>query len=686
MFISTSKPRVITSLILTASLFAFLILLKDEFLDDEVKSGTLLFVLCFVCSLLIGTLTAIKFNFKPKIQNTVHTVILFLLPVVSMTMVECLNYCFIYDFYWVDFFTSYVLYILFYGLIFAFTGSYKLSVLIINPIFFIFGLANYYIYTFKGSPFVPMDFMSISTAKDVASSYDFSFTYQIAISVVLLTAIIVIGSNLKTPKMHISGKLITRISSGAAIIIVSLIFFFTDIFANCGLEPDFWNQSRGYHKSGFLLNFCLNTKYLYVTKPADYDASTVEDYIDEITDENTSSKEDKTPNIICIMNESFSDLSVCGDFTTNKEPLSFFNSLTENTVRGNLYVPVHGSGTSNTEYEFLTGNSTSFFPAGSNAYMLYIKDKVPSLVSTLSSCGYSKTAFHPYYSSGWNRKTVYNNLGFERFISITSIINPSILNDYINSRYNVKRFNDLCNAYYPGENKVIRQYVSDSCNYENVISYFEERDTSKPYFMFNVTMQNHGGYTTDQSVFTSDVKLTSTKGSYPKAEQYLSLLKKSDEAFEELIDYFTDYDEPTIICMFGDHQPNIEEEFYEEIMGVDSLDKLSLEDAQKRYVTPFVIWANYDIQEEYIDKLSVNYLSSYLLKVAGVKTTKYNDYLYSLSKQIPVINNLGYIGADGNYYENGEKSKYSDLIKKYKIIQYNNAFDKDNKKNSVFYN
>ena len=224
MFISTSKPRVITSLILTASLFAFLILLKDEFLDDEVKSGTLLFVLCFVCSILIGTLTAIKFNFKPKKQNVVHTVILFLLPVVSMTMVECLNYCFIYDFYWVDFFTSYVLYILFYGLIFAFTGSYKLSVLIINPIFFIFGLANYYIYTFKGSPFVPMDFMSISTAKDVASSYDFSFTYQIAISVILLAAIIVIGSNLKTPKMHISGKLITRISTGAAIIIVSLIF------------------------------------------------------------------------------------------------------------------------------------------------------------------------------------------------------------------------------------------------------------------------------------------------------------------------------------------------------------------------------------------------------------------------------------------------------------------------------
>ena len=58
-------------------------------------------------------------------------------------------------------------------------------------------------------------------------------------------------------------------------------------------------------------------------------------------------------------------------------------SLTENTVKGTLYVPVIGAGTSNTEFEFLTGHTTSFLSPGSNAYMLYVNNALPSLVSTL---------------------------------------------------------------------------------------------------------------------------------------------------------------------------------------------------------------------------------------------------------------------------------------------------------------
>ncbi len=204
--------------------------------------------------------------------------------------------------------------------------------------------------------------------------------------------------------------------------------------------------------------------------------------------------------------------------------------------------------------------------------------------------------------------------------------------------------------------------------------------------MFNVTMQNHGGYSKSYSNFDVDVRLTSTEGYYPKTENYLSLLKKSDEAFEKLINYFRSVDEPTVICMFGDHQPSIEEEFYEEIMGVDKIDSASIQQRQTRYITPFVIWANYDIDDAYIEKLSVNYLSSYLLKVAGIKTTDYNNYLLNLSKKIPVINSLGYIDSSGVYYENGQKSPYNKLLKDYNILQYNNAIDKENERTSCFYN
>ena len=683
------KTKLIFSSILTAGLLIFLITVNKQFFLPDISYGILLFILSIVCSLLIGVVLAVDvINIRPIWETLINTVLFFLLPIVSMTMVECLNGVFIYNFYIVDFLNSYCLYLLFYGLFFALFGSFRLSIMITSPIFFLFALAHHFVVKYKGSPFVPMDFLSITTAKDVATSYDYSVNYQIAIAIVLLSALMVLGFKIKTPRMHLSTKIITRTASAVAVIIVFGIYFFTDIFSNCGLEPDFWNQSRGYKKSGFLLNFCINTKYLYLSEPDGYSHDKVDEiiYSLESSDDTVHNDEDyKTPNIICIMNESFADLSVCGNFTTNDDPLKFYNSLQENVVKGNLYVPVHGAGTSNTEYEFLTGNSTSFFPAGSNAYMLYVNEPTSSLVSTMSDLGYSKEAFHPYYTSGWNRKKVYKNFGFESFYNIVSVIKPSILLDYIRNGTNDEYFNDLCNLNYPNQNVLLRQYVSDQYNYDNVIKYYENRDTDKPFFMFNVTMQNHGGYTKSFSNFDVDVKLTSTQGYYPKTENYLSLLKKSDEAFEKLICYFKEVKEPTVICMFGDHQPSIEEEFYEEIMNVDSIESAPLEQRQKRYITPFVIWANYDIDDAYIDKLSVNYLSSYLLKTAKIKTTPYNEYLFELSKKLPVITSVGYIDSNGVHYENGKNTKYSNLLKDYKILQYNNAIDKNNEKKEYFY-
>lgn len=690
MFLEVSKKRAITGSVISSVLLILLGLLSNEFFYPDVECGTLLFILCAICSLVIGAIIIINITAKEKVTNFLNIAAFLLLPIVSITMVECLNYVFVYDMYYVDFINNYILYLLFYGVVYAISGSLRVSIMAMTPLMFAFGLANYYLYTFRGSPFVPMDFLGITTAKGVAESYDFSPNYQIIISFILLVFIMAVGYKLKTPRMHISTKIISRLISTFAAATIAIMYFFTNILANCGLEPDFWNQTRGYHNSGALLSFCLNTKYLFLMEPSGYDSNEVENLMYSVIDNNeeteTNTPNEQDPDIICIMNESFADLSVCGDFTTNIDYMPFYNSLTENTVKGNLYVPVHGAGTSNTEYEFLTGNSTAFFPAGSNAYMLYVKSQTSSLVSTLTASGYSKTAFHPYYASGWNRNKVYGMFGFRDFYSITSVIKPSILLDYFDSGNDNEYFNDLCNEHYPNQNVLLRQYVSDEYNYDKVISLYEERDTTKPFFLFNVTMQNHGGYSKTYSNLENTVKLTSTNGNYPKTEQFLSLMKKSDDAFKELVTYFENVDTPTVICMFGDHQPAIEESFYEEVMGVNSIDTLPLEDAQKRYITPFVIWANYDIEEEYIEKLSANYLSSYLLKTANVDMPLYNKYLLELSKDVPVVSAVGCIDKDGNNFYYGKSNKYSKLLSDYQKIQYNNAIDKDNEKTNLFYN
>ncbi len=451
------------------------------------------------------------------------------------------------------------------------------------------------------------------------------------------------------------------------------------------MYTDFWSQKRGYRATGTVLNFCLNTKYGTVTKPSGYDADEIADIV---TKDSAATESTATPNIICIMNESFSDLSVLGDFETNIDYMPYLRSLRENTVRGNLYVPTIGGGTSNTEFEFLTGAPMSFFPAASNAYMLYVKDSLPSLVSTLGTQNYSKIAFHPYYQSGWNRRAVYDNFGFEKFKSIGSIINRDILTAYSQSNNDHLLFEKLVAEAYPDDNILLRRFVSDSFNYKKVIEMYEKRDQSQPFFLFNVTMQNHSGYNEKSTNAPNSVHITAINGKptttvYPKANQYLSLIKESDTAFQELVAYFEKQDEPTVLCMFGDHQPHLEGAFTSALLGSPS-HALTVEQTQKTYTTPFYIWANYDIEEREIERLGANYLSSYLLDIAGVSMPAYNRYLLKVSETLPVMNTTGIIDKDGNHYAIGTKTPYDDLLNDYKKVVYNLVIDKENRCDAVF--
>lgn len=137
--------------------------------------------------------------------------------------------------------------------------------------------------------------------------------------------------------------------------------------------------------------------------------------------------------------------------------------------------------------------------------------------------------------------------------------------------------------------------------------------------------------------------------------------------------------------MFGDHQPSVETDFIAEVMGVDSLSGLTPEQEQSRHITPFIIWANYDIEERQIDKLSSNYLSSLVLEVAGVRLTEYNKYLLKLAETLPVIDTVGYIDSEDNYYKWSDVSPYSALLDEYEKIQYNNIFDRKNIDSDIFY-
>lgn len=687
---STKRSKIVGSAVCFVTLIA-VILDVGAYTSQEFASKWLLLAFALLCPFILGLAAAYSVRIKNELFNEVwHFAFMLIMPFITITMTECLNNVFIYDMTYLGFFGNYLLVVIMYFLFFALTGSFRVSYITVNTVLFGLGVAHSYIMDFRGTPFLPMDFLSIKTAAGVANTYNYTPTYKVMTAALIFIFIIIISVKTETPKFNILTKIISRAFTGTFASVLLILFYFTSIFADMGVKPDFWNQTRGYHNYGFAFNFFANTKYLYMSQPNNYNPNELKNYVNSVVD-NSSDSTDNTdddyvkPNIICIMNESLADLSVLGNLTTNEDYMPFMRSLTENTVKGNLYVPVIGAGTSNTEFEFLTGHTTAFLPSGSNAYMLYIKNPIASLVSTLEAQKYSSYALHPYYAAGWNRTSVYNYLGFNKFTSLENIMDISLMREYQEKGSDPNFLQSLVEQYYPGSNMLLRQYISDSYDYKLLIEDYEGRDKSKPYFAFNVTMQNHGGYTTSCINFDESIYATSVSKDYNKANKYLSLVKASDNAFKELIEYFEQVKEPTIICMFGDHQPSVETDFIAEVMGVNSLSSLTPQQEQSRHITPFIIWANYDIEERQIDKLSSNYLASLVLETAGVKLTEYNKYLLKLSETLPVIDTVGYIDNEDNYYKWSDVSPYSDLLDEYEKVQYNNIFDQKNIDSEIFY-
>lgn len=685
--ITSSKKSKITGIVFLSITLVWVVLSVNTFLSMETSSKWVLLAFALACPFLIGLNIAFTIRIKNNIINQIwHFVALLLMPILIMSMTEALNNIFIYDMTYLGFLGNYLVILIMLFIFFALTGSLKVAYLVVPTIVYGFALAHSYIMNFRGTPFIPMDFLSVTTAVGVASTYNFMPTYKEIIGTFLFIIIFTIAIKTRTPKFNLLTKIISRTFTATFSTVLLTLFFATSVFADMGVRPDFWNQTRGYKNYGFVFSFFSNTKYLYMSEPNEYDPNAVGNDVNETIDkENDKVPTEKTPNVICIMNETLSDLRVLGNLETNAEYMPFLSGLTENTVRGNLYVPVIGAGTSNTEFEFLTGHSTAFLPSGSNAYMLYIKNHIASLVSTMEAQGYSSWALHPYYKDGWKRTEVYNNLGFNNFFALEDILGEDLIPEFKANGSDPDYLQQLIDQHFPGSNMLLRQYVSDKYNYKLLIENFENRDKSVPYFAFNVTMQNHGGYTIDAQNFVEEIYATNTSKAYPKANKYLSLIKHTDEAFKELVDYFSKVKEPTVICMFGDHQPSIETKFVEEIIGVDDLADLTPEQEQSRYCTPFYIWANYDIEEKTVERLSSNYLSSLVLDTAGIKLTKYNKYLLKLAETLPVINNAGYIDKDGNYYKWSDDSPYSEILDKYEKIQYNNIFDRENVDLDTFY-
>lgn len=513
-----------------------------------------------------------------------------------------------------------------------FLRSYRLSVLITGAAAAILGTANHYFYLFRGAPLQMTDILLAETAVTVAGNYMYPVSSLLAFFF-LTAGDLFFYCLLLDVKRDRSGRARQACMVGIFLVLLGIVAYTPEV--------SYWNMVQSTQTYGYLSAFTgYAKKDLLSQKPPGYSVQKVKEILDQYQEDKAAAE---PVDVIVIMNEAFSDLPAVYDFETDVDGMPFIHALKKNTVKGDMLVSIFGGSTANTEYEFLTGNSMAFFRAGNVPYVQYVKSRQESLAGRLKEMGYQTAAFHPSAAENYHRDRVYPLLGFDEFFASKSELK------------------------YRGN---LRGYMSDMADFKNIIDIYENRDSGKPFFLFNVTMQNHGGYSYEES--SVEVTVTPVRKDLQCVQlmEYLSLVKKTDEAFEMLVNYFDRVDHKTVILMFGDHQPGLDSGIYDLIKGSGSE-----ETAWQMYTVPFVLWGNFDLPYEDGQLTSPGYLRQILMETAGLPLDPYGQFLLSCREQYPAVNSFGYFETDGTWKQ-AEQMPDDGLLGQYRMLQYANTFDK----------
>ncbi|WP_180326713.1 LTA synthase family protein [Raoultibacter phocaeensis] len=575
-----------------------------------------------------------------------------------------------------------VIAVLFAIVYFAFQQT-KASAVAFLALCFIAGTANYFVIAFKGQPVLPADIFALSTAAAVGGGYTYVINDDIATAFAALAAGIVLVAYL--PKTKFALK--RGVANGAVALVCVLGFgaWFSsvDIEHAYGVQVDGWAASSSYSQQGSVLCFLKRVQDLSPAAPEGYSHDAAAEILsryetsdDEArgTDETGYGVDGEMPAVVAIMNETFSDLSLYPNLADIYDGPVYFNSISDAYLKGTAYASALGAGTCNSEFEFLTGATMANLGDGVYPYMLYDLEGTGNLASYFNNLGYDTTAIHPADATNWRRDTVYSQLGFDEFFDVTDFEGADTL----------------------------RGFTTDKATYDLILERLATDEN--PQFIFDVTLQNHGGYDTGLIPNEMAVSVPLESDRTAELEEFVSCIRQSDLDLQYLIEGLSELDRPVVLCIFGDHQPGFSDWLASLAFGKDVSD-FTLEEVQARYEVPYLIWTNFEsdratkanaaaLAEDMapvLDELerplyqdgtdmSLNYLSAHLLAAAQLPLPAYQQFLLDAQQTIPVINLNGYRDDSGLWHwsdgrdEDGVPESIAATLGELAIVQHNLLF------------
>ena len=594
-----------------------------------------------------------------KINNSICNLILIPLitTIIAFAIIEIIYRDGITSFIsWIKYFPANSIYFLiFLFLLFAsytllnYKGYFIASVLT-SVLFSILAFSSHLKEVLRGDPLLPSDLTLVSEATDILTYFADLSLLKILVILLIVIVIIVLFIYTAIKIKNVKRKKQDRVTSFIFLLLL-IGFVYQDMYMDKGAMKDLfnieipaYNQSSNYSTNGVVLSFIRNLNN-GPEKPKDYSHEKVTEIIKDTETENELESDRSTqdkPNIIIIQSEAFWDPTIMESVNYNKDPIPNFHSLSSQFTSGTVTVPVYGGNTSNTEFEILTSLSTQFLPTGIVPYLNYVSCPLPALPNILGNQGYTSTALHTYHNWFYNRSSVYENLGFDNFLSLEFFPNP--IQDH---------------AYYR-DNEITDEILKLVTN------------NKEPNFIFAVTMQAHGPYHANAKKYYASIEaeLKDEDESFSSdaeniLEYYADTLVEVDKELARLISSLEELDEDTIVVFYGDHLPLLGEDYqvYNEAGYFES--EQDYADYQKIYQTPILIWNNFDTTRDKLN-ISPTFVGPYILELAGLEGNYLTNYLNQLNNQAK------------NYLPRFDHSNRSTLdgvdIDNYKILQYDILF------------
>ena len=524
-------------------------------------------------------------------------------------------------------------------ILFALLGKWSRATGISGAVFTLIALINYYTRDLHGSALMPQDILNLGTAAEVMGSYTLKITQDVVKIVLLYLPI--------------------------------LVMFF-GYFGPVTIKPKTtygWAWQNTYYTYGYLAGTIEATSLMAdpVIEPENYnDAAAVNTArkADDYTAPASPESAEDYPDIVLILSESFYDFDLVTDLQADTDIMPVTKNL-PNSVYGHTISPHVGGGTNSTEYEMLTSNSLILMPSITPFNWLNLYN-ANSVVSYLKGLGYSTMAAHPYTNSNYRRDSAWLALGFDETHFQSDFTTQETYGD--------------------------RPYQTDSATYRDWETMYEAMPEDKPRFSFLVSIQSHGDY--DMNDASLDIVHAATDyGDYDALmDEYLSCIKKTDAAVQELCDYFTAQYEKTgrkvIVAMAGDHAPSFVGHVADPSFAETDNELQILERS-----TPFFIWANYPLEHtaaatsttDPLNRMDMVMLTPTLLQQAGLPLSNYYEYLLEMKHNTPVVTAANdYMKVDGSTAEYGADPALDEWAKGYLMLEYNNIGAHAKRDQSIF--